>query len=105
MKVTIKETEIELRYSFRALMMYENIQKESFNPKTLSDIIVFFYCIVLSSAPKNITVMFDDFMDWIDANPNILNDFSQWLMETISQQQTLAPQVEKQEQIEDDGKN
>lgn len=105
MKVNIKDTEIELKYSFRALMMYENIQNKSFNPKTLSDIIVFFYCITLSSAPKSMTVMFDDFMDWIDAEPDVLNEFSQWLMDTLSRQHALAPEMEKQEPVEVDEKN
>jgi hypothetical protein len=32
MNVTIKEKEITLKYSFRALMIYENITQKSFNP-------------------------------------------------------------------------
>lgn len=37
MKVKIKEQEVELRYSMRALFQYENITGQSFNPKTLQD--------------------------------------------------------------------
>lgn len=78
MKVIIKEEEIELKYSFRALMLFENIKGESFNPSTLTDILTFFYCIVIASK-KDLNITFDDFMDWLDDNPYIVNDFSEWL--------------------------
>ena len=43
MKVTFNEKEYELKYSFRAYMIYENIMGKSFSPQGLTDMIVFFY--------------------------------------------------------------
>lgn len=75
MEVTIKGKDIALKYSFRALMIYENITQKSFNPQGLTDVITFFYSVVVASARDSI-LSFDDFIDWIDDNPNKLNEFS-----------------------------
>ena len=85
MNVTIKEKEITLKYSFRALMIYENITQKSFNPQGLTDVITFFYSVVVASA-KDMALSFDDFIDWIDANPSALNEFSQWLTDVYNHQ-------------------
>ena len=49
MKVTIKEKEITLKQSFRALIAYEQITNETFNPSTITDMILYFYCVIISS--------------------------------------------------------
>ena len=36
MKITIDNREYELKYSFRTLMVYENITNKSFEPKSLT---------------------------------------------------------------------
>ena len=74
MKITINEKEIELKYSLRSMIMYENITDKTFNPSTMSDVITFFYCIVVASA-KDYSIKFDDFLDYLDENPNLINDF------------------------------
>lgn len=97
MTITIKDKEFQLKYSFRALMIYENITKKSFNPKTVTDMVVFFYSIVLASN-KGCELLFDDFLDWIDDNPDKVNDFSNWLTDVFTQQQQISPESEKAEQ-------
>ena len=96
MTITIKDKEFQLKYSFRALMIYENITKKSFNPKTVTDMVVFFYSIVLASN-KGCELLFDDFLDWIDDNPDKVNDFSNWLTDVFTQQQQISPESEKAE--------
>jgi hypothetical protein len=78
MKITINEKEIELKYSLRSMIMYENITDKTFNPSTMSDVITFFYCIVVASA-KDYSIKFDDFLDYLDENPNLINDFGNWI--------------------------
>lgn len=78
MKIQIKDKEIELRYTLRSMLMYENITEKTFNPSTMSDVITFMYCIVVSSS-KDYSLMFDDFLDWLDDNPNMVNEFGEWL--------------------------
>lgn len=88
MKVTIKNKEIELRYSFRSMMIYEKITGTSFNPKGVTEIMIYFYSSILAS-DKNIDLSFEDFMNWIDENPNALNDFTMWITSTLTKNSVL----------------
>jgi len=89
MKIDYKGKNYELKWSFRALMIYENIVKKSFNPKTISDVIIFFYSVLCASA-KGETIVFDEFMDWIDNNPTSITLFSEWLSGVFTHQDVLS---------------
>lgn len=78
MKFKIGKKNIELKYTLRAMLMYENMTEKSFNPQSLTDIITFFYCIVVSSA-KDYSYTFDQFIDHIDEHPEAMTDFSEWI--------------------------
>jgi len=104
MTFNINGKEYQLKYSFRALMIYENITHKSFNPKTITDMIVFFYSIILA-ANKGCELMFEEFMDWIDDNPESVNDFSTWLTHMFTQQQEISPVENKKELTEEESKN
>lgn len=88
MKINIKDKEIELKYSFRAIMIYEKMTGESFNPKGTSEMLLYFYSIILGS-DKEFMLDFDEFIDWIDNNPQVLNDFVLWLSQIISKNDLL----------------
>lgn len=106
MEIVMNGKTISLKYSFRALMIYENITQKSFSPKGLSDVIVFFYSVVVSSS-KNTTLSFDDFMDWLDENPTAVAEFSEWLSQVFAHQASMVNQdvkVEKKE-VEEAEKN
>lgn len=97
MKVRIKEQEVELRYSMRALFQYENITGQSFNPKTLQDFATFFYC-VLYSSNKDLNLTFDEFIDEvIDPNPQLMNEFAEWLGKTMQKNKFLSGATQSQE--------
>ena len=96
MKVTIKEQEVELRYSMRSLFTYERISGGSFNPKTLEHFCLFFYCVVCSSN-KDLDLTFDDFIDEvIDPHPELMNQFAEWLNNTMQKNNFLAGAQEKE---------
>lgn len=86
--MTFNDKEIELKYSIRAMMMYENITDSSFNPKNLTDILTFFYCIVVTSM-KDYSYSFDNFLDDIDAEPSKLEELTEWMNSNISNQNTF----------------
>lgn len=83
MKITIKDNEIELKYTLRSMIMYENITDQTFNPQTLTDMITFMYCVVVASS-KDYSLKFDEFIDYVDDNPNIINEFGKWIQETVN---------------------
>ncbi len=88
MKITIKDKEITLRYTFRALLIYEKIYGSSFAPKGITEMMVYFYSCILAS-DKDITLSFDEFMDWVDINPNVFEEFSMWLTSIIAKNSVM----------------
>lgn len=82
MKITIDNKEYELKYSFRALMIYENITNKSFEPKSITDIINFFYsCIIVNDLTNgNVPIEYNKFLDWLENNPVELTEFTNWLL-------------------------
>ena len=105
MDVTIKGNTYTLKYSFRALMIYENITQKSFSPQGLSDVITFFYSVVVASSRDN-NLRFDDFIDWIDDNPSSLSEFSNWLNDVYKHQMEIS-NIKEDEKADkgDDEKN
>lgn len=97
MTITIRQTEITLKYSMRALFQYENITGQTFNPKTLQDFCTFFYCVLVSSN-KDIDLTFDEFIDEvIDPQPELLNQFAQWLSNVMMKNSFLSNSAQSQE--------
>lgn len=97
MTITIRQKQVELRYSMRSLFMYENITGQSFNPKTLQDFCTFFYCVLVSSN-KDLDLTFDDFIDEvIDPNPQVMNEFAEWLNSVMQKSSFLSNSVQSQE--------
>lgn len=88
MKVTIKDKEIELKYSIRSMLMCENITGKSFNPETLTDVITFMYCVFVSSS-NDYSLKFDDFINELDENPDIVKQFSEWLQSSATGNETF----------------
>ena len=84
MKLNIKDKEIELKYSIRALLMYENMTDKTFSTSTLlTDMVVFMYCVVISSS-KDYSLSFDEFIDYLDENPNAIQEFAEWLKNNVN---------------------
>ena len=80
MIVKIKDREVEIKQTFRSLMIYEKIANESFNPKGITEIIIYFYSTLLASEP-NLTLTFDEFVYHLDNEPNLINDFTNWMVQ------------------------
>jgi hypothetical protein len=76
MKITIKDKDIELKNTLRSMIMYENITEKSFNPETVTDIITYMYCVVVASS-NDYTLTFDEFINYVDENPTIFDEFGE----------------------------
>lgn len=94
MNVTINNKNITLKYSFRAMMIYEKLTGTSFNPVGVTEIIIYFYSTVLAS-DKNIALTFDEFTEWLDSEPMALNEFSTWLTTTVTKNSVLNDRSEE----------
>jgi len=78
MTIKINDKEIELKYTIRAMIMYENMTEKTLNPQGLTDVITFMFCVIVASS-KDYSLKFDDFIDYLDENPNVINEFAEWL--------------------------
>ena len=96
MKIVINEQEIELKYSFRSLMVYEQILGKTFEPKGLTEILTFMYCVIITSK-KDLQFTYDEFLDLIDENPGIIKDFSEWLTGAVQRNASMMSQNVKEE--------
>ena len=87
MKVKIHDLELEIHYSMRMMIIYENITGENFdftNMQSIKQLTSLFLSCILASAKKNkidLQLTYDEFMDWIDDNGGykLLNEFATWL--------------------------
>lgn len=85
--------EYELKDSFRCHMFYENITGKSFSPTGLGDMLIWFYCNILAAAKGKDAILWDDFVDWCDANPEVFNEFTQWYIDLVKVSQMTEPQT------------
>lgn len=97
MKITIKDRNINIKTGFRALMIYERIADKSFQPRSLNDIILFFYSSIIAS-DKELVFSFDEYLDYIDENPTILNDF----LEHLTKQYGMDKFINQHEEVKGD---
>lgn len=76
--VTINGTEYAVKYTIRALFIFEQITGKPFKIETLLDNYIFFYSMLLASNKDNVNVLqWDDFIDALDADRTLfqkLND-------------------------------
>ena len=79
MKIQIKNTEVELKNKMRSLLIYEQITNKPFNPTTVTDMILYFYSVILACEPS-IDLTFSELMDIIDEDPSVYEQFNKWLL-------------------------
>lgn len=110
MKLKINNEEIELVYSFRSAVYFEQIAGHNldFAKMSQNDLITLFYCVVIASlqkAKKPVITMLD-FMDAIDENngEKCIIDFSNWYVQTITAQYEVLNSMDDEKKQTNTGK-
>lgn len=96
MTIKIKDKEVTLKYSFRCFFIFENIMGRSFTPNTTTDVLVFFYSCIMASE-KNLEFNFDEFLDLVDAQPELIAQFSEFITSAVKVNKGLKPDNEEEE--------
>ena len=99
MIINVNDREVEIKYSFRAIIIYEKMMNESFQPKGFTELLVFFYSTILASS-NGIDLTFEEFIDYADENPNIVNEFNKWLVTMFERNGYIARNDENGEVID-----
>ena len=73
--ITINGKEYNVRYTLRALFIFEQITNKPFKIETLLDNYIFFYSIILASNKDKI-LDWDEFIDELDRNPKLYTEIT-----------------------------
>lgn len=81
----INNKEYKLKYTLRALFIYEQITGKVFQLHTITDEYLFFYCILAANNPE-MDLTFDQLIDAIDEDPNIMIEFQNFMKSELEKQ-------------------
>ena len=83
-KITINGKEYNIKYTIRALFIFEQISGKSFKLESLLDNYLLFYSMLLACNNDNV-LTWDEFIDAVDADPNIMNELNRIVEEQQKQ--------------------
>lgn len=72
--ITINDKQYQIKYTLRALFIFEQITGRAFSINTLLDNYLFFYSLLL--ACNDDVLSWDEFIDALDKDPSILTQIS-----------------------------
>lgn len=92
--ITINNTEYKVKYTIRALFIFEQITGKAFEIKTLLDNYIFFYSMILANNPDNI-LDWNVFIDALDSDPSIFQQLNQLVEKEQKKQLLLSDNSEE----------
>nr|DAR82329.1 MAG TPA: tail assembly chaperone protein [Caudoviricetes sp.] len=92
--VTINNKEYKLKYSVRAMMLFEAAAGKLFTLDTLSDQYLFFYCCILAGN-KDTDLTFDKLLDYLDEDPSIFTAYTKFMTNELKRQAEFKGKDEK----------
>lgn len=87
MKITIKNKEYKVKYTIRALFIFEQITGKPFNISTLFDNYLFFYCLILANNPDDV-LGWEDYIEAIDTDKELYSQLTK-VVENYQKQDNL----------------
>lgn len=89
MTIKIKDKICKFKQTIRALFLWEQIAQRPFEIKSLLDNYLYFYCILLANNPD--FMMWDEFIDALDEDPEIFDSLIKILNERNSINELINP--------------
>ena len=89
MIITIKNKQYKVKYTIRALFIFEQITGKPLNISTLFDNYLFFYCLILANNPDNV-LDFEDYIDAVDSDKNLYQQLTKAVEEYQKQDNLLS---------------
>lgn len=101
MKIKIGTKNYAVKNTVRSLFIFEKITGKSFSVDTLLDNYIYIYSVLLASNP-DMKMTWDEFIDALDRDPNILTKFNKLLADANAVDDVYTKADDKEE--EGDGK-
>lgn len=83
--MVINDKEYKLKYTLRALFIFEQATGKAFKMETLTDEYLFFYCVLAANNP-DMDLTFESLIDAIDEDPNIMFEFQNFMKSELEKQ-------------------
>lgn len=77
--ITINGKEYKIKYTIRALFIFEQITGKAFKIETLLDNYIFLYSMILAN--NDVVLDWDEFIDSFDDNPNLIVELNNIIQE------------------------
>lgn len=78
MNITIRGKEYKVKYTIRAMFIFEKMANKIFKIESLLDWYIFYYSMILANNP-DCELLFDDFIDECDSNPALIVKMQEYL--------------------------
>lgn len=103
MNIKIKNINLELQYTSRAFIHFEDMTGNSYDPNNMigtKNQVIMFLCFILGSIEKqklNITFTWDEYLDFLDDNNDymILIEFANWFNNESNARYAQLPKEEE----------
>lgn len=92
MDITINGKQYKVKYTIRALFIFEQITGKPFEIKTLLDNYIFFYSMILANNPDNV-LDWDEFLDALDGDKELLSQLTK-LVDDYQKKDSIFEQVD-----------
>lgn len=96
MNIKVKDKELTIKNSLRNYLIFESITERSFVGNTLEDIILLFFSSTLAQAKDTISISYDEFLDLLDEQPNLITEYIKWLTEVNTNNNEISKHTEKE---------
>lgn len=105
MKVKINGNEYEIKYTIRALFIYEQITEKSFSLDSTLDNYIFFYSMILANNQGEKPLSWDEFIEAIDNDPELTTSLLTYLTEYHASRRLLNHDDENSDDDKTEKKN
>lgn len=93
MNITINGNQYKVKYTIRALFIFEQITGKPFEIKTLLDNYIFFYSMILANNPESV-LDWDVFIDALDNDKELIAQLTK-LVDDYQKKDSIFEQVDK----------
>lgn len=96
MTIKIKEEEYKLKYTLRALFIYEQITGKAFSIDKTVEQYLYLYCLLLANNPE-MKLTFDGFIQCCDDDPRVMKDLQEYLTAEVKRQNYIMGTATKED--------
>lgn len=98
MTVIINNKEYDVKYNLRAMFVFEQIADKKFEISTIFDEYVLFYSCLIAGGADDLD--FNFFIDYCDEHPELISDFSDYMIEESKKRSKFDKEDKKKVEVE-----